>query len=75
MSKYTPQKRFAPLTLYSLFLRPSGAPFHTLSKLYDVPVGFVTSLLSFEIHICGRRRVAVAPNRMICLVLKPFETL
>ena len=22
--------------------RPSGAPLHTLSKLYDVPVGFVT---------------------------------
>ena len=21
--------------------RPSGAPLHTLSKLYDVPVGFV----------------------------------
>ena len=25
--------------------RPSGAPLHTLSKLYDVPVGFVTSIL------------------------------
>ena len=23
--------------------RPSGAPLHTLSKLYDVPVGFVTT--------------------------------
>ena len=22
--------------------RPPGAPLHTLSKLYDVPVGFVT---------------------------------
>ena len=22
--------------------RPSGAPLHTLSKLYDVPIGFVT---------------------------------
>ena len=24
--------------------RPSGAPLHTLSKLYDVPVGFVATL-------------------------------
>ena len=42
---YTPQKSFAPLTLYSLYLRSSGAPLHTLSKLYDVPVGFVTPTL------------------------------
>ena len=28
--------------------RPSGAPLHTLSKLYDVPVGFVTPPAHFE---------------------------
>ena len=51
--------------------RPSGAPLHTLSKLYDVPVGFVTPPY-FEAEyclFCGRRRVAVARYRMICLVL------
>ena len=50
--------------------RPSGAPLHTLSKLYDVPVGFVTPPY-FEAEyciFCGRRRVAVARYRMICLV-------
>ena len=52
--------------------RPSGAPLHTLSKLYDVPVGFVTPPSYFEAEYClfgGRRRVAVARYRMICLVL------
>ena len=52
--------------------RPSGAPLHTLSKLYDVPVGFVTPPPYFETEyclFCGRRRVAVARYRMICLVL------
>ena len=52
--------------------RPSGAPLHTLSKLYDVPVGFVTPPPYFEAEyclFCGRRRVAVARYRMICLVL------
>ena len=52
--------------------RPSGAPLHTLSKLYDVPVGFVTPPPYFETVYCfiyGRRRVAVARYRMICLVL------
>ena len=51
--------------------RPSGAPLHTLSKLYDVPVGFVLPPY-FEAEyclFCGRRRVAVARYRMICLVL------
>ena len=51
--------------------RPSGAPLHTLSKLYDVPVGFVTPPRYFEAEyclFCGRRRVAVARYRMICLV-------
>ena len=38
---YTPQKSFAPLTQYSLHLQPSGAQLYTLSKFYDVPVGFV----------------------------------
>ena len=50
--------------------RTSGAPLHTLSKLYDVPVGFVSSP-SFEAvfcYICGRRRVDVARYRIICLV-------
>ena len=49
---------------------PPGAPLHTLSKLYDVPGGFVPP--SFGVmycFICGRRRVAVALYRMICLVL------
>ena len=50
--------------------RTSGAPLNTLSKLYDVTVGFVPP--SFEAvycYICNRRRVAVARYRMICLVL------
>ena len=52
--------------------RPSGAQLHTLSKLYDVPVGFVTPPSYFAAlycFICGRRRVAVVRYRMICLVL------
>ena len=51
--------------------RPSGAPLLTLSKLYDVPVGFVPpSYFEAEYCLfCGRRRVAVARYRMICLVL------
>ena len=51
--------------------RPSGAPLHTLSKLYDVPVGFEPPPPYFEAEyclFCGRRRVAVARYRMICLV-------
>ena len=51
--------------------RPSGAPLHTLSKLYDVPVGFETPPPYIEAEyclFCGRRRVAVARYRMICLV-------
>ena len=54
--------------------RPSGAPFHTLSKLYDVPVGFVPpSYFQAEYCLfCGRRRVTVARYRMICLVLSWF---
>ena len=52
--------------------RPSGAPLHTLSKLYDVPVGYVPPPPYFEAEyclLCGRRRVAVARYRIICLVL------
>ena len=52
--------------------RPSGAPLHTVSKLYDVPVGFVPPPPYFEAEyclFCGRRRVAVARYRMIFLVL------
>ena len=49
---------------------PSGAPLHTLSKLYDVPVGFVgpPSFKAVYCLICDRRRVAVTRYRMICLV-------
>ena len=52
--------------------RTSGVPLHTLSKLYDVPVGFVSP--SFEAvymycYICGRRRMDVARYRMIGFVL------
>ena len=32
--------------------RPSGAPLHTLSKLYDVPVGFVPPPPNFEAEYC-----------------------
>ena len=52
--------------------RPSVAPFHTLSKLYDVPVGFVIPPPYFEAvycFICAHRRVTVVRYRMICLVL------
>ena len=52
--------------------RPSGAPLHTSSKLYDIPVGFEPPPPYFEAEyclFCGRRRVAVARYRMICLVL------
>ena len=52
--------------------RPSGAPLHTLSKLYDVPVGFVLPPPYFEAEyclFCGRRRIAVARYWMICVVL------
>ena len=56
--------------------RPSDALRHTLSKLYDVPVGFVNPLPSFEAvywFIGGRRRVAVARYRMICIVLSEIK--
>ena len=52
-----------------LTIEPLGAPHHTLSTLYDVPVGCVTPASFEAVHcfICGRRRVAVARYRMICL--------
>ena len=55
-------------------LTSGGAPLHTLSKLYDVPVGFVFLPLLRQCiaRFCGRRRVAVARYRMICLVLLCF---
>ena len=51
--------------------RPSGAPLHTLSKLYDVPVGFVPPPQFEAVYcfICSRRRVDVDRYLMICLVL------
>ena len=51
--------------------RPTGAPLHTLSKLYDVHVGFVNPSPYFEAvycFICCHRSVAVARYWMICLV-------
>ena len=35
--------------------RPSGAPLHTLSKLYDVPVGFVPPPLFMRLNIAFLR--------------------
>ena len=52
--------------------RPLGASLHTLSKLYDVPVGFVNPHLNYfeDVYcfVCGRQRVAVARYRLIGLV-------
>ena len=53
-----------------LAMRNESTILHTLSKLYDVPVGFEPPPY-FEAEyclFCGRRRVAVARYRMICLV-------
>ena len=49
--------------------RSSSAPIHTLSKLYDVPVGFVTPPLIWVMvyFICGRQRVAVTWYRIVDL--------
>ena len=49
--------------------RASGAHLHTLSKLYDVPVGLVPKFEAVYCFICGRRRVTVARYRMICLII------
>ena len=40
---------------------------HTLSKLYDILLGFVSP--PPHLSICGLRRVAVTRHRTICLVL------
>ena len=49
---------------------PSGAPLHTLSKLYDVPlVLYNPSFEAVPCFVCGRRRMAVIQHQMICLVL------
>ena len=57
--------------------RPSDAPLHTLSKLYDVLVGFIAppppSFEAVHCFICGRRMVAVARYRMIGLVIIYFR--
>ena len=70
-------KLFASLTRNYFPKRPSGAPLHTLSKLYYVPVGFVLPpppyIEDMYCFICGRRRVAVARYRMIYLVLLYFR--
>ena len=45
---------------------------NTLSKLYDIPVGFVRTPLFEAVYcyICGRRRLVVARYWIICLVLE-----
>ena len=62
-------KLLASLMRNNFAIRPSGAPLHAFSKLYDVPVGFVPPPPSVYCFICGRRRMAVARYRMICLVI------
>ena len=66
-------KLLAYLTRNYFPKRPSGAPLHTISKLYDVPVGFCSlpapSIGAVCCFICGRRRVVVARYQMICLAL------
>ena len=68
-------KLLASLTRNNFSKQPLGAPLHTLTKLYDVLVGFATPPPhSFEVvycFICGRKRVTVARYRMICLVHIP----
>ena len=58
---------------YYFSKRSSDATLQTLSKLYDVPVGFVPPPLIFKAmycFMCGRRRMTVARYRMICLLVK-----
>ena len=69
-------KFLTPLMRNDFRKRPSGAPLHTLTKSYHIPIGFVNLFPSFEAvscFICGRRRVVVAWHRMICLVLIFYE--
>ena len=61
MRNYFPKRRY-------------GAPLHTLSNVYGVPVCFVHPTPYFEVvycftSICRRQRVAVARCRMVCLDL------
>ena len=53
------------------YLRPSGAPLYTLSKIIWCSPWFCNSTSFGAVYclMCGRRRVAVARYRMICLVL------
>ena len=44
--------------------RPSDEALHTLSKSYNVPIGFVTTTPP-HCFICGRRWVADARYRMV----------
>ena len=57
-----------------LLSETAGAPLHTYSKLYDVPVGFVAPSHPRKVYcfICGHRRVFVDRYRMICLVLYTY---
>ena len=52
--------------------RPSGAPLHNLSELYDAPVSFVAPTLFEAVYmccfICGCRMVTDPQHRMIRLV-------
>ena len=56
--------------------RSSGAPLHTLSKLYDVPFVLYRPPPSFEAVYCfigDRRLVTVAGFCIICVVLPNFS--
>ena len=51
--------------------RASGAPYHTLSELYDVPVGFANPPpLSFEAVYCFNLRM---PNGGNCSISDDFS--
>ena len=78
LEKYTLGRghcRFASLMRNYFPKRSSGASLHTMSKLYDVPVGFVTPPYIETVYyfLCARRRMAIARYRMICLVPVTFR--
>ena len=52
--------------------QPSGAPLHTLSKLYYVPVGFVAPPPKSILLDMRSPKVFVDRYRMICLVLHTY---
>ena len=54
--------------------RPFGAPLHTKSKLYDVPVGFITLTPSHEevVFAAAEWWLHVTQYRIICLVFETF---